>query len=65
MGREIAWRRFPLTSATGAATVSQPQCRDAPQSAGLEFDFFFLTFKEKEVQRKDFESKNGKEQKRQ
>lgn len=37
MGCEIARRRFLLTSATGAATVSQPQCRDAPRWAGLEF----------------------------
>lgn len=37
MGCEIARRRFLLTSATGAATVSLPQCRDAPRWAGLEF----------------------------
>lgn len=37
MGCEIARRRFLLTSATGAATVSQPQCRDALRWAGLEF----------------------------
>lgn len=40
MGCDIAWRRFPLTSATGAATVSQPQCRDAPKTGGTFFFYF-------------------------
>lgn len=49
----VAWRRFPLTSATGAATVSQPQCRDDPpptptQGAGLQICIlFFLNFQSK------------------
>lgn len=60
MGQEIAWRRFTLTSANGAATAPQPQCRDAPQWEGLE-----LNSKEKEGLRKDFEHKSGKKRKKQ
>lgn len=35
MGREIVWHHFLLASATGAATVSQQQCRETPQREGL------------------------------
>lgn len=55
MGCEIARRLFPLTSATGAATVSQPQCRDVPQWVDLN-SIFKKTFKDKEALRKDFKS---------
>ncbi|XP_008293784.1 platelet endothelial cell adhesion molecule isoform X3 [Stegastes partitus] len=50
MGREIAWRRYLLTSATGAATVSQPQCRDAPQWE----EQSLLTFKWKNKKKRTF-----------
>lgn len=55
MGRDIAWRRYLLTSATGAATVSQPQCRDAPAVGGGTLMQCLLTLKEKEVHRKTFQ----------
>lgn len=55
MGRDIAWRRYLLTSATGAATVSQPQCRDAPAVGGGTLMQCLLTLKEKKVHRKTFQ----------
>lgn len=60
MGREIAWRRFPLTSATGAATVSQLQCRNTLMWEGLEFNFLKQTFKENEVLKKRLRARNEK-----
>lgn len=59
MGQEIAWRGFTLTSANGAATVPQPQCRDALQWEGLE-----LNSNEKGLG-KDFECKSGKKRNKQ
>ncbi len=47
MGCEIARRRFLLTSATGAATVSQPQCRGAAPMGGLNLIFFFQKLSKK------------------
>lgn len=58
MGRDIAWRRYLLTSATGAATVSQPQCRDAPAVGGGTLMQCLLTLKEKEVHRKIFQDEH-------
>lgn len=40
MGLELAWHRYLLTSATGAATVSQQQCRNSTQWEGQSFSLF-------------------------
>lgn len=50
MGREVAWRRYLLTSATGAATAFQQQFKE--QTLGRAVTFWFLW--EKEALRKDF-----------